>query len=319
MSTENQLSYTKCNLCGSNNADLIIDLRRSKDSRVRQYRIVQCKQCGLIYLNPRPSKEKMASFYPENYLPFKKASIEEEDSSLLKWARRQKYNKMSRTIKAFFKDEPGALLDVGCSTGLFLNHMAQKGWIVTGVEPNFQAAQYAKNRFGLNVINDTIESASLPETAFDVITYWDVMEHVYDPMAVFSKTNQLLKDNGLLLINFPPAESFARHKFKDNWIGYDPPRHLYVFSRETMKAYLVRNGFEILRWANVLSPFFAYVISLNKYHSDNDAGLRKLTEKIINIPGMRFIFEPFFYYNFLIGKADLLTVIARKSRLDESK
>jgi len=313
------LNYTNCNLCGSDKSKLLIDLSRAKDSKIRDFRIVQCEQCGLIYLNPRPIEENMASFYPQSYDPFKKKPIEEENSKLLRWVRRKKYEKMSRIIESHFNQSKGALLDVGCSTGLFLNHMAQRGWSVTGVEPNFQAAQYAKNRFGLNVLNDTIESASLPETAFDVITYWDVMEHVYDPMAVFSKTNQLLKDNGLLLINFPPEESFARNKFKDSWIGYDPPRHLYIFSRETMKAYLVKNGFEVLRWANVLSPFFAYIISLNQYNFDNDSGLRKLTEKIIKISGMRFIFEPFFYYNFLIGKADLLTVIARKSRFYESK
>jgi len=259
----------------------------------------------------------MASFYPQNYLPFKKTSIE-EDARLLKWVRRQKYNKMSRTIQAFFKDDSGALMDVGCSTGLFLNHMAQKGWTVTGVEPNKESAQYAIGKFGLNIINGGFESVSLPKESFDVITYWDVMEHVYDPMTVFAKTNQLLKKNGLLLINFPPAESYSRKKFGESWIGYDPPRHLFVFSMTTMEMYLEKNGFEILDWRNILSPFFAFAISLDQYYAVHHPKLNKFLQKIIKFPGIRFFLEPFFLYKFLTGQADLLTVIARKSRPYES-
>lgn len=314
MNKNSCLDYTNCNLCGNDKTKLLIDLSKAKNSRLREFRIVQCEQCGLIFLNPRPCKSDMDEFYPENYLPFNKKAIEDEVFTLIKWLRRHKLEKMSKAIKKYFAQSKGALLDVGCSTGLFINHMAQQGWSVTGVEPNFLAAQYAKNRFGLNVINETIESVSLPKASFDVITYWDVMEHVYDPMSVFYKTHQLLKENGLLLINFPPAESYSRNKFKDSWIGYDPPRHLFVYSRETMKQYLNKTGFEILSWVNIITPFFAYALSIDQYYSEHYSRTNRVIMKIINFPGMRFFFEPFFYYNFLIGKADLLTVIARKNR-----
>jgi SAM-dependent methyltransferase len=129
----------------------------------------------------------------------------------------------------------GQLLDVGCATGDFLDVMRQyPGWEVCGVELSDYASRYAREQLGLDVRTGTLESAQFPEAVFDVVTLWDVIEHLPDPLGTLRQIHRLLRPGGLLVFNTPNLESLDARLFKAYWIGYELPRHLHVFSRRTL-------------------------------------------------------------------------------------
>jgi SAM-dependent methyltransferase len=140
---------------------------------------------------------------------------------------------------------PGRLLDVGCGDGLFLVRMRELGWEVQGIEPDRAAASVAQSVHGLPVLTSAIEEASLAESSFDVITLGHVIEHVYDPVAVLRRCGRLLKPGGTLVVVTPNARSLGARWYSSWWRGWEIPRHLYVFSPDTLQESAERSGLEI--------------------------------------------------------------------------
>jgi 2-polyprenyl-3-methyl-5-hydroxy-6-metoxy-1,4-benzoquinol methylase len=142
------------------------------------------------------------------------------------------------------------VLDVGCSTGLFLARAAQAGYEARGVEFSAESARYARTAFGLEVAEGDIRAA--PEGPWDVLTMFDVIEHVPDPSSDIRAAADLLSPGGLFLLSTPdidglfPRLSYLTALRLDYWPHPEPPYHLYQFSKRTMKAVLEANGFEVI-------------------------------------------------------------------------
>lgn len=132
----------------------------------------------------------------------------------------------------------GRLLDVGCGSGVFLRTMADLGWSVTGVEPDPAAGGVARAR-GLRVVTGTIESARLPAGTFDIVTMSHVLEHVTDPLGTLRECGRVLAPGGRLIAVTPNARSHGARTFGAAWMGWDPPRHLVVFSPDSLRNTLL--------------------------------------------------------------------------------
>ena len=192
-----------------------------------EFNVVKCRDCGLVYVNPRPTEEQIHSFYTNDYYC---VDIEKEDLLREKEASLQaKFDKVKHLT-------PGRLLDIGCQKGEFLYFMQQKGWEVKGVD----FSPTPPNLFGLDIFYGRLEDAGFPPNYFDLITLWAVLEHVYHPREMLKEVHRLLKSGGkvvLLVTNFNSIPGrIMRHD--------DLPRHTTMFSKKTITKMLRLTGFK---------------------------------------------------------------------------
>jgi 2-polyprenyl-3-methyl-5-hydroxy-6-metoxy-1,4-benzoquinol methylase len=206
-----------------------------------QFEIVKCVQCGFTLTNPRPSINSIGKYYQsEKYI-----SHTGGHKSLF-----DKVYVFARTITLGWKfklitkyKSTGSVLDYGCGTGEFLHYLKSHGWAINGVEPSEGARSKAIDLLQ-NPIHTSIEK--IEGSQFDVITLWHVLEHVHDLNEKLSSIKSLLKQDGIIFIAVPNHESPDAQKYGAYWAGYDVPRHLWHFSKDSMKKLFDKTGFELV-------------------------------------------------------------------------
>ena len=235
--------HVVCNNCGADDTSIVFEGSDWLHAIPGRFTLVRCRHCGLIYLNPRPTPEGMAAYYPEDY----EAHIGTQKQRL-SWIRRLDYeygiHKRHRAIMRY--TQTGHMLDVGCGSGAFLDGMRQRGWSVAGIEPSDRAAGYAKQTLGLQIQNTVLEDAELAPESFDLVTMWNVLEHLSDPQESLRRVGEALRPDGLLVFAIPNLDSLDRILFKQYWAGYDLPRHLYTFPADVLERMVRAVGLEIL-------------------------------------------------------------------------
>ena len=203
------------------------------------YEILQCRARGLGVTSPAPSAAQLAEFNRSAYGAEERAAVYASRSAELK----ERYAAQIARIKRF-KPE-GALLDVGCNIGIFMKAARDAGFAVTGVEMNSGCAAYGREKFGLDIRHASLEGAAFPEETFDVVTMFDVLEHVPDPLAFLSVARRALKPGGLLAVQSPNLNSFMAWLLKENWNWLTTPDHLYHFTPGALVSLLAAHGFSV--------------------------------------------------------------------------
>jgi len=212
--------------------------------------------CGLMWLDPMPVEEDIRYAYSSYYThhqeprPGPRKGLAEfverilcEIHNLALQAtpiprERERLNLM------FVGDlPPGRLLDVGCGNGNRLVRFRELGWNAEGQEVDPGAAAEARRISGVPVHLGPLEELGFPDASFDAITMSHVIEHVYDPVILLQECRRILKERGILVITTPNAESYGHDRFGASWRGLEPPRHLHLFSQDTLLQTAVRAGF----------------------------------------------------------------------------
>ncbi|MFH1478131.1 MAG: class I SAM-dependent methyltransferase [Verrucomicrobiota bacterium] len=178
--------------------------------------------------------------------------------------RRQTFSRAFRLVERYVQG-PGKILDVGAAGGFFLKVAKDKGWEPYGVEPSCWMAEWGNRRFGVNIKPGVLCDAKFPNNFFDVITMWDVLEHTSDPLAELKESRRILKDGGIIVINFPDAGSWLARVAGSKW-WFFLSVHLYYFTKAIMDRMLIRAGFTPLAFR----PHFQ---SLDLEHLSKMAGL----------------------------------------------
>ena len=227
---------TKCYYCGS--GEFVNEF-----SDKYNFRYVRCDACGMAYANPRLKKDIAHDLYSEDdYAQSYKIKLIPSIGY-----RRDVLgvNKYKQVINLLGK-EKGKVLDIGCGLGELLSVFKENNWETLGIEFNPFASGFAKEKFGLNVVNQSIYDFN-EKDKFDVIMMWGVMEHFYSPLTILDKCRSLLSENSLLVIEVPSADSFlvryaeATGKKVDRIIEGD--RHLMLFSVRSFTGMLEKCGF----------------------------------------------------------------------------
>ena len=143
------------------------------------------------------------------------------------------------------------LLDVGCGNGGFLKQMAELGWQVRGLDPDPEAVRAAA-RAGVPVDHGSLLDSALPDDYFDVVTLSHVIEHLHDPAANLRACYRALRPGGLIWIGTPNLNSLAHAKFRSSWRGLEPPRHLVLFTVDSLQALLEGTDFKVVSHPPVL-------------------------------------------------------------------
>lgn len=311
----------QCNICG--NKDTYFFRKALCLSPKREsFSLVRCKNCGLIYLNPRPSKEELAGFY----VFWPDVALDKQPPRPISEALWRAQRIKIKFLKGYITNKTGKILDVGTGSGEFLKLMQDRGWEVFGVEYGKASSSFARQYPGLNIFNgDLLETRFLADY-FDIITLWDSLEHLYQPKETLQEIKRILKPDGLLAFSVPNIDNLAALIFRDHWYT-NVPRHLYQFSPKTIRLLLKEANFRILKI--IYSPGFfepvGFVVSFKQWLISKltisqpalqSGGLannspRNLVKNILWLLA-EFVFLPLSILSLLIKKAPNMVVLAIK-------
>lgn len=197
--------------------------------------IVRCKSCGLVMACPRDDEQTLARAYRQ----MSDEVYEEEDFNRSFAALEHQRLLVSQ------RAPPGRLLDLGCATGFFAEKAQAAGYDVTGVDASEWSIALARRRCPLARFEaSTFDSLSF-EAEFDVITLWDVLEHVHSPRDLVTRLAGWLKPGGLLLMSMPNSASWTARLMGPRWVLL-LREHLWYFSPNTVQQLLQSCGFELV-------------------------------------------------------------------------
>lgn len=246
-----------CILCGSSESKSLYLSSERMFGFGGNFSVKKCSKCSLVFLDPQPSQLQLKKYYPsKQYYIYnrstKKGPIEIIRNYLV--AHYYSPNFLSFFISTFIKNVPampsyvqnGKILDLGCGTGDTLVLLKKLGWNAYGMDIDEHAISAGKKRGLSNLKLGTYrEIDKYPDNFFDAIRLYHVIEHLDDPKLCLSLINKKLKKNGELVMGTPNIESLISKIFGPYWYNLDSPRHLFVFSPDSLKILTGRNGFSV--------------------------------------------------------------------------
>lgn len=235
-----------CPICSSSQVSLLLTAPDRFHLRKEIYSLLSCLSCSGVWLSNPPKPAEMGLHYSEDYHNGIVAAG--EGSAASRW--RDQVKLISQHKRG------GAILDIGCSSGGFLSTMKSNDWQLFGIEMEESTAQRARANTGAEVfVGDAMDAPFLPGS-FDVITTFDVLEHVYNPGQFLTKVLEWLKPGGIYYAMMPNIDSWEARVFRSHWYGLELPRHLFHFSPKSLRYLMNQIGFSEV---SVMTPAVSYV------------------------------------------------------------
>jgi len=211
----------KCPLCNSLNHFKVMLLNdRFDDSNEQKFKLVKC-DCNFIFLNPRPNEDEINEYYVNNYVPHSS-----NNTYIYQLAQKISYYFKYKYLSKNFIIKN--ILDYGSGNGNFGKYFKKKGYIVTNYDPVAKVSDSLNNKY-------------------DAVTMWHSLEHIHNLDACLKLIHSKMKANGKLLIAVPNIDASEIKFFKNKWIAFDAPRHLYHFNEPSLQRLLNQYDFRILK------------------------------------------------------------------------
>lgn len=222
--TEAPRTSGTCPSCGCAGAKEWLCAPDRLHGREQKYTLVRCPQCSLVWLTDPPQPEEMSGHYTAAY---DKIISEAGENSPGRWR--------DRNAALAPHKQSGSLLDLGCSSGAFLQSLGGKHWDLFGIEMSPKSANQARTRTGAQIFTGDILDANFAPNSFDVITCFDVFEHLYEPKKIMVKIAEWLKPGGIFYVLVPNIDSAEGRVFGTYWHGLELPRHLFHYSPKSLR------------------------------------------------------------------------------------
>lgn len=281
-----------CPQCKKNTAHYWFEKNNTK--------VNKCENCGLIFVYPIPTN--LDKIYSENYFCGANNGFGYINYDADKTNEIDEFKKYLEKIESQYPNK-GRLLDIGAATGSFISAAKNRGWDVAGVEISEYAAEQGRKK-GLDIKAGIVENCKFEQNSFDVITMWDVFEHLPDPDKTISYVGNLLKPNGLLVLNSPNAGSTYARLMGKHWALIIPPEHLHLFNKKNAKVLLDKCGFSVVATDCIGKKFkLAYVFQI-LYTVRHNQIWKKISDLIKKTPLNK--------VSFPINLRDNMFIIARK-------
>lgn len=270
----------------------------------------RCRQCQLVYLDPRPSIDDLPRIYPENYHAFE---FSEERFGLIYQVRRKLE---ARRLLSWCRDlkDDARIIDVGCGDGFhlgLLREFGRPGWQIEGVD-NSDLAVAAATRAGLTVHKGNVEELNLPRASYDMAFLIQTIEHVGDPPVVLEAVRELLRPGGLVVIITDNTDSLDFKLFKGrHWGGYHFPRHWNLFNKQSLRLLAEKVGLEVKTLQTAVSPV-NWVYSVRNSLVDMRAPQWLVNRFSLESTGSLSVFTTFDMLHQLFGKGALLHAVLRR-------
>jgi 2-polyprenyl-3-methyl-5-hydroxy-6-metoxy-1,4-benzoquinol methylase len=300
----------KCILCQSADVKTLVPAHALPD----RVGVLKCHACQLVFLEPRSVG---ADLDPEEAVYWddeeqKKIYLSEEVQDVFQ----AEFDHRLSTLEDL-RPKKGRLLDVGCGVGHFLASANMQGWLVQGLDISNIAREAARESYNLDVLVGTLDSTQFQHDGFDVITLWDVIEHIRKPVENLKAANQALQMGGLLVLKTPNESSFfkwvartlfwllgRRGAFLLKYVYYVP--HYFSYSKRSMNELLKRCGFEVVRYEMDETPQEFAEEKINVHYKKDP----KRSHVIKFLPMARRIAR-------LVGRSNKMVVYARKVKAVE--
>lgn len=335
-----------CELCGGDAFTPVLSQRDLLLDRPEPvFRVVRCDHCDLLFTNPRPSRDELAAYYPEDYYSHYHhdfVSTPDWIGAAPSWRRRVK----ARLLEKYYAHPPapagnaglleralagpllyplslyyrlsgrdpslipfvgeGRILDVGSGLGFALALYRERGWTPFGVEPSPAAARYAREVLGLSVHQGELLDARFPSQFVDVVQFRHTLEHMPSPSVELTEAHRILRDRGLLVVMIPNAAGLDARLFRRWWVAWDLPRHLFHFTPRTLSRLLAKKGFRVQKVVYDPGPF-TFVESA-AYVTKYKLGARVIPRRLFRVA-----FRPLSGCLALLGMTGVMTVFCVKA------
>jgi SAM-dependent methyltransferase len=212
------------------------------------YTVKRCDVCGLGFVSPRRTEEGLRALYDDDY--WRSPSPKTHGYHDYRADQPLYLHTFRRRLDYALRDGPrsGRALDVGCAAGFCMAVLRERGFETHGVEVSRQIAAHAIEVLGFDTVHlGGIETAPYAEASFDLITMWDVVEHVPDPRALLTRSRELIAPGGRLVIETQDIDSAFARALGPRWHHYKHAEHIYHFTPPTIRALLRDAGFEVER------------------------------------------------------------------------
>ncbi|MFH1942603.1 MAG: class I SAM-dependent methyltransferase [bacterium] len=260
-----------CGLCGKQGQRLYESVTDTLCGvpGIWSFRSCENPDCGLLWLDPMPLEDDIINTYKTYFTHTGKSSRRQQLVQFVKAGymatkygySRESVSRLQRLIGllaylAIFRRSGldflvhhlsalphGRVLDVGCGDGQILQFMQNLGWVAEGVDFDPVAVENARQK-GLRVHAGTLQSLAAPSNSFEAIILSHVIEHVHAPAELLRECHRLIKPRGRLIVLTPNADSWGHRKFQNCWRGLEPPRHLQIFTPQSLRRLAQQAGFE---------------------------------------------------------------------------
>jgi SAM-dependent methyltransferase len=245
-------SPPRCPICGSEDPILRYQISR--------FKVLCCRDCTQIYLYPLLSPDEIREMFAQLYtsgdgsVPELKTyyafTYDDEPSNPLVQLYESWLDKLEQ------ERAPGALLDVGCGTGLFMSVARRRGWDPFGIDDSVEATSYAREHFGLDVWVGDFSDFSAEGRRFDAITGWDIIEHARKPIELLDAMRACLAPGGIVGLSTPNQRSIldvvagAFYRLTGGRVTgplekFYIEQHFLYYTPDTLTQSLERGGFEV--------------------------------------------------------------------------
>lgn len=254
-----------CYLCKKRNVDIAF--------KKLGYKFFKCLNCHLYWLEFKDSYSRfIQKYYQEGYFKGDKkyrAYADYEDDKKIIQKNMQKYLEKIRNFKS-----SGNLLDIGCALGFFIEICQKNGFNSYGLDISKYAVNIANKIAPNRAILGSIAKNGFKNILFDVITMFDLIEHLKDPRKDLAKIHTMLKDNGILVIQTGDSGSLWTKIVDKCWHFFAPPQHLFFFNKKNITEILKQSGFEVIKiekdgkWVSLRYLFYMMGYTQNSDISD---------------------------------------------------
>lgn len=240
--TSNELEIVPCDCCGHRKSSAVYRRPDGLD-------VVRCLNCGLHFLNPRPVASAINRLYDSAYYAGGNASIGyayDYTSEAFRSIAAEVAAHRLEVLTGIVPLEGKRVLEIGCATGEFCAAARKAGATPLGIDLSGDIVDVAAHRYpSIDFRKDTAESIAAAGERFDVVTAYEVIEHVPAPASWIRASSKLLEPGGRLVISTPNVTR-AEAVGPDNWTGFNTSlEHLYFFSLDSLMSMMARFGLAV--------------------------------------------------------------------------
>jgi SAM-dependent methyltransferase len=279
----------------------------------RELQVFHCKQCDSEFVHPRPTVEELVSFYPLDYHTYN------DDHGLIAGTLvAMRSGLRARLFNKLIETRPIHLFDVGAGDCRHFNDMSKHGdFQFAGVEIKPEMVAAASSR-GYHVEPGTIEEMDTRpyEDSYDLVTMYQLVEHVLDPPLLFERARSILKPGGYVMGQLPTMDCIERKIFGRYWAGYHYPRHLQMLTRRGLDGLLKAAGFTCV---SVKSALHIHAAQSMQNFLVGGLGYRPRIAhgKTPVYSSLLLMAAPFCLVEHLIGRGGMMNFMAQKPPEDE--
>lgn len=240
-----------CAVCDAErDVGLALQLSNADPVSRGSYDLVDCSACGFRFVHPTPSTAELERYYES---AFETAYGNYVEAKALKMAH---FRHQLSLVADHLPGKGARTLDVGCASGFLLEVAEECGWDPAGIELNAMARDAATDSVRDLIHIGTLEdyARTSDEPGFDLITMFDVVEHVGDPRSILSASRALLAPGGHIVVQIPCIDSLGARLMGRRWYHYGAPSHLSYFTEATFTRLARSVGYDVVasRWTRKL-------------------------------------------------------------------